>query len=214
MTVDWLSETKYLTVDWLSNTWYMSVDWLPITPDCWFVAQQLVDGVNVQSLNVQWLRSQIALVSQEPILFNTTIYDNIAYGDNSRTPSMDEVIDAAKKANIHNFIVSQPLVSFTWTVTTHLNILLNIIVSAVRAACLFLMVYRVLWRCGANIFMVLHSAYPTAITPSSLPLCHHADYHPMFGNTGLVFYTRPLNSSLYTAFNWFYYIIVSLWQLL
>ncbi|KAI0217659.1 ATP-dependent translocase ABCB1 [Lamellibrachia satsuma] len=41
--------------------------------------------------------------------FNTTVYDNIAYGDNTRTPTMDEVIDAAKKAKIHNFIASLPL---------------------------------------------------------------------------------------------------------
>ncbi|KAI0214547.1 hypothetical protein LSAT2_000353 [Lamellibrachia satsuma] len=69
-----------------------------------------VDGVDVRSLNVQWLRAQLALVSQEPVLFNTTVYDNIAYGDNKRTPTMDEVIDAAKKANIHNFIASLPLI--------------------------------------------------------------------------------------------------------
>ncbi|KAI0240733.1 ATP-dependent translocase ABCB1 [Lamellibrachia satsuma] len=71
----------------------------------------LIDGVDVRSLNVQWLRAQLALVSQEPVLFNTTIHDNIAYGDNARTPTMDEVIAAAKKANIHNFIASLPLES-------------------------------------------------------------------------------------------------------
>ncbi|KAK2167989.1 hypothetical protein NP493_1249g00076 [Ridgeia piscesae] len=68
-----------------------------------------IDGVDIRSLDVQWVRAQLALVSQEPVLFNTTIYDNIAYGDNTRTPTMDEVIDAAKKANIHNFIASLPL---------------------------------------------------------------------------------------------------------
>ncbi|KAK2172720.1 hypothetical protein NP493_937g00041 [Ridgeia piscesae] len=68
-----------------------------------------IDGVDIRSLDVQWVRAQLALVSQEPVLFNTTIYDNIAYGDNTRTPTMDEVIDVAKKANIHNFIASLPL---------------------------------------------------------------------------------------------------------
>ncbi|KAK2159081.1 hypothetical protein NP493_1733g00026 [Ridgeia piscesae] len=68
-----------------------------------------IDGVDIRSLDVQWVRAQLALVSQEPALFNTTIYDNIAYGDNTRTPTMDEVIDVAKKANIHNFIASLPL---------------------------------------------------------------------------------------------------------
>ncbi|KAK2168081.1 hypothetical protein NP493_1245g00033 [Ridgeia piscesae] len=68
-----------------------------------------IDGIDIRSLDVQWVRAQLALVSQEPVLFNTTIYDNIAYGDNTRTPTMDEVIDVAKKANIHNFIASLPL---------------------------------------------------------------------------------------------------------
>ena len=75
-----------------------------------FHCRQLLDGVDVTLLDTKWMRAQLGLVSQEPILFNTTIFENIAYGDNSRTPSMDEVIDAAKKANIHNFITSQPLV--------------------------------------------------------------------------------------------------------
>ena len=62
-------------------------------------------------MNLAWLRSQIGLVSQEPVLFDKTMRDNIAYGDNSRDVSMDEVIEAAKQANIHNFISQMPLVS-------------------------------------------------------------------------------------------------------
>lgn len=42
------------------------------------------------------------------MLFNLSIGDNIAYGDNSRTVHQDEIIRAAKTANIHNFIVSLP----------------------------------------------------------------------------------------------------------
>ncbi|KAK2167995.1 hypothetical protein NP493_1249g00053 [Ridgeia piscesae] len=72
-----------------------------------------IDSVDIRSLDVQWVRAQLALVSQEPVLFNTTIYDNIAYGDNTRTPTMDEVFHVAKKANIHNFIVSLPLGYYT-----------------------------------------------------------------------------------------------------
>ena len=53
----------------------------------------------------------MGLVSQEPILFDCSIADNIAYGDNSRTVSMDEIIKAAKDANIHNFITTLPEVS-------------------------------------------------------------------------------------------------------
>lgn len=46
---------------------------------------------------------------QEPVLFDRTIAENIAYGDNSRTVSEQEIITAAKSANIHDFIVSLPL---------------------------------------------------------------------------------------------------------
>lgn len=53
----------------------------------------------------------MGIVSQEPILFDTTIAGNIAYGDNSRVVSMDEIIAAARQANIHNFIESLPSVS-------------------------------------------------------------------------------------------------------
>lgn len=54
------------------------------------------------------LRSKLGIVSQEPTLFEKSISENIAYGDNSRDVSMEEVIAAAKTANVHNFIVSLP----------------------------------------------------------------------------------------------------------
>lgn len=57
------------------------------------------------------LRLQLGIVSQEPVLFDRTISENIAYGDNSRTVPISEIIEAAKQANIHNFITSLPLVS-------------------------------------------------------------------------------------------------------
>ncbi|KAK3108334.1 hypothetical protein FSP39_005774 [Pinctada imbricata] len=63
---------------------------------------------NIKSMNVQWLRRQIGIVSQEPILFDASIAENIAYGDNFRDVSMDEIITAARNANIHNFISSLP----------------------------------------------------------------------------------------------------------
>ena len=69
---------------------------------------QYLDRFDIKSLNVQWLRSQIGLVSQEPILFDMSIAQNIAYGDNSREVSMSEIVAAAKSANIHNFIVALP----------------------------------------------------------------------------------------------------------
>ncbi|XP_059178858.1 ATP-dependent translocase ABCB1-like [Physella acuta] len=67
-----------------------------------------MDKYDVKDLNVQWLRAQIGLVSQEPILFATSIAENIAYGDNSRNCSMEEIVKAAKAANIHSFIISLP----------------------------------------------------------------------------------------------------------
>lgn len=68
-----------------------------------------VDDKNVQSVTLNQLRSQLGIVSQEPSLFDRTIAENIAYGDNKRNVSLDEVIEAAKKANIHNFVASLPL---------------------------------------------------------------------------------------------------------
>ncbi|XP_052550932.1 ATP-dependent translocase ABCB1 isoform X6 [Tympanuchus pallidicinctus] len=68
----------------------------------------LLDGRNTKTLNIQWLRAQIGIVSQEPILFDCTIAENIAYGDNSRDVSHEEIASAAKAANIHSFIESLP----------------------------------------------------------------------------------------------------------
>ncbi|XP_068092078.1 ATP-binding cassette sub-family B member 5-like isoform X1 [Hyperolius riggenbachi] len=68
----------------------------------------LFEDIDVKCLNVQWLRSQIGLVSQEPILFDCSIAENIAYGDNSRLVPMEEIQQAAKAANIHAFIADLP----------------------------------------------------------------------------------------------------------
>uniref|UniRef100_A0A8I6AMR4 P-type phospholipid transporter n=1 Tax=Rattus norvegicus TaxID=10116 RepID=A0A8I6AMR4_RAT len=68
----------------------------------------LLDGQEAKKLNVQWLRAQLGIVSQEPILFDCSIAENIAYGDNSRVVSQDEIVRAAKEANIHPFIETLP----------------------------------------------------------------------------------------------------------
>ncbi|XP_049765078.1 multidrug resistance protein homolog 49-like [Schistocerca cancellata] len=68
-----------------------------------------VDGTNVSFFPLGNLRSQMGIVSQEPVLFDRTIAENIAYGDNSRAVSMDEIMAAAKAANIHTFVASLPL---------------------------------------------------------------------------------------------------------
>ncbi|CAH2282580.1 ATP-binding cassette sub-family B member 5-like isoform X1 [Pelobates cultripes] len=70
--------------------------------------QLLFDNISAKCLNVQWLRSQLGIVSQEPVLFNYSIAENIAYGDNTRTVSIDEIQRAAKAANIHSFIEGLP----------------------------------------------------------------------------------------------------------
>ena len=65
-----------------------------------------IDGKDIRSLTLKSLRSQIGIVQQEVYLFCGTIRENIAYG--KPDASMDEIIDAAKKANIHDFIQSLP----------------------------------------------------------------------------------------------------------
>ena len=74
---------------------------------------QTLDNTRLRDLNISWLRAQIGIVTQDPILFGVSVRDNIAYGDNTRHVPMEEVIAAAKGANIHNFITTLPLVSGT-----------------------------------------------------------------------------------------------------
>lgn len=68
----------------------------------------LLDGYDIRELSLPWLRSQIGFVQQEPILFNLSIRDNIAYGDNTREVTQEEIEAAAKKANIHSDIIRLP----------------------------------------------------------------------------------------------------------
>ncbi|CAF3949500.1 unnamed protein product [Rotaria sordida] len=68
----------------------------------------LLDGHNIKHLNLRWLRSLMGFVQQEPVLFNLSIYDNIAYGDNSRQITQDGIETAARMANIHELIISLP----------------------------------------------------------------------------------------------------------
>lgn len=70
-----------------------------------------LNGADIRGLNIRWLRSKIGIVSQEPVLFNSSIADNIRYGANYRTVSDEEVVKAAKAANIHTFIETLPQVS-------------------------------------------------------------------------------------------------------
>jgi ATP-binding cassette subfamily B (MDR/TAP) protein 1 len=68
--------------------------------------QVLVDGHDVKKLNVHWLRKHIGVVSQEPILFATTIMENIRYGNEDVTE--EQIRQAARQANAHDFIMNLP----------------------------------------------------------------------------------------------------------
>ena len=77
--------------------------------------QVLLDGHDVQGLNLRWLRQQISLVSQEPTLFGTTIRGNIAHGligtksENAGESEKQALIEkAARMANAHEFITGLP----------------------------------------------------------------------------------------------------------
>eukprot|EP01018_Ginkgo_biloba_P016166 Gb_10211 [translate_table: standard] len=66
----------------------------------------LLDGENIQNLQLKWLRNQIGLVSQEPALFATSIHQNLLFG--KEESNMEEVMRAAKAANAHKFISKLP----------------------------------------------------------------------------------------------------------
>lgn len=68
--------------------------------------QILLDGVDLQKFDTQWLRDNIGLVLQRNHIFNDTILENIKYGNQNATT--EEIIDAAKKAYIHDQIIGLP----------------------------------------------------------------------------------------------------------
>jgi ATP-binding cassette, subfamily B (MDR/TAP), member 1 len=77
--------------------------------------QVLLDGHDVKTLNLRWLRQNISLVSQEPMLFGTTIYENIKHGligtkweGEGEDYKRGLIIKAAKMANAHDFITGLP----------------------------------------------------------------------------------------------------------
>jgi ATP-binding cassette, subfamily B (MDR/TAP), member 1 len=74
-----------------------------------------LDGHNIETLNLRWLRQQISLVQQEPVLFSTTIRGNIRHGligskfeNESEEQQEERIIGAAKQANAHDFISNLP----------------------------------------------------------------------------------------------------------
>ena len=71
--------------------------------------QVTLDGHDLRTLNVRWLRGMIGIVQQEPSLFATTIKENIRFGRDGVTD--EEIVAAAKAANAYNFIMDLPNVS-------------------------------------------------------------------------------------------------------
>ncbi len=65
----------------------------------------LLDNVDIRTLRLQDLRGQLGLVTQEPVLFHDTVFNNIRYGRSGA--SEEEVLDAARRAHAHEFIVSK-----------------------------------------------------------------------------------------------------------
>ncbi|EDV96507.1 multidrug resistance protein homolog 65 [Drosophila grimshawi] len=69
----------------------------------------LIDQESIhQDMELKTLRRRLGIVSQEPSLFEKTIAENISYGDTSRNVPMQQIIDAAKMANAHDFIMTLP----------------------------------------------------------------------------------------------------------
>jgi len=66
----------------------------------------LIDGHDIRDVTLKSLRGQIAIVTQQTILFNDTVRNNIAYGDIERTE--EDITNAARAANAHDFIMKMP----------------------------------------------------------------------------------------------------------
>ena len=66
----------------------------------------LLDGVSIDKFQIKWLRSQMALVSQEPSLFSTTIKENILFG--KEDANMDDILEASIASDAHIFISQLP----------------------------------------------------------------------------------------------------------
>merc|ERR1712129_452407 len=69
----------------------------------------LIDGCDVKTIKPNWLRTQIGVVGQEPVLFSGSIRENICYGlsdaDIESETVYAQMMDAAKEANAHEFVM-------------------------------------------------------------------------------------------------------------
>ena len=78
----------------------------PINKFSYLPFQIYIDGNDIKDLNLRWLRQHIGIVSQEPVLFGTTIAENIRYGRDEAT--REDIENAARMANAHDFISKLP----------------------------------------------------------------------------------------------------------
>ncbi|MEK7483298.1 MAG: ABC transporter ATP-binding protein [Planctomycetota bacterium] len=78
------------------------VNLIPRFYDC-LTGAITIDGINIKEVKLKDLRRLIGIVTQETLLFNSTIYENIQYG--STNASRETVIEASKKANVHEFVI-------------------------------------------------------------------------------------------------------------
>ncbi len=72
----------------------------------------MIDDYDIRTCNLNYIRSKIGIVNQEPILFDCSIKDNIAYGAVAIEDevSMERIIEVAKIANVHDFVMNLPQV--------------------------------------------------------------------------------------------------------
>lgn len=75
----------------------------------------MVDDRDVRNINIKHLRQNIGLVSQEPVLFDCSIEENIRQGARAEDSPFDAIVEVAKKANAHNFIMNLPRVRMART---------------------------------------------------------------------------------------------------
>ncbi|KAF0973306.1 hypothetical protein FDP41_008513 [Naegleria fowleri] len=68
----------------------------------------IIDGHKIKDIDPQWLHKNIGIVTQEPVLFSCTIRENIAYAAGLENVTQEQIENAAKAANCHNFIVEMP----------------------------------------------------------------------------------------------------------
>ena len=94
--------------------------------ECWSVPMlcmgygpanvQEVDGIDIKQVQINHLRASMALVQQEPVLFDTSIMANITYG--LEDVPYARVVSAAQRANIHSFVLALPEVDLPMVIVS------------------------------------------------------------------------------------------------